>query len=104
MHILIEIISLQTARGRLLFAGAAHAALLLVPYHWLNNLSLYKLIGLTEVPSIGLTRSYWLLLRGDFTGAWERNWFIFPIMMAGWSIVAIDIYSVLRKKHGITKK
>lgn len=98
MKLLIETITLQSPRGRLIVASLTHLVLFLVPYSWLANLSLYKLLGLDWAPSIGLTRSYWLLLHGNLTGAWERNWLIFPILAVMWSIVALDIYSCLKAK------
>lgn len=88
---------MQSPRGRLAVAALVHLALFFVPYRWLTNLSLYKLLGLNWVPSIGLTRAYWLLLHGDLVAAWQRNWFIFPVLTVMWSIVALDTYSIFKQ-------
>lgn len=97
LALFLETISLQTARGRLLFAGTAHLLLVIVPYHWLDNLSLYKHLGIHHSPSIGLTRAYWLILHSHLAESWQRNWMIFPVLAVGWSIVALDCYQLLRK-------
>jgi len=97
--LLIEIVTLQTARGRLVFASIAHLLLFVVPYAWLADLSLYKRVGLDWAPSIGLTRAYWLLLHGDLAAAWGRNWLIFPVLAVGWSIVGLDVYRLLNNRN-----
>ncbi len=99
----LEVISLQTERGRLVFALMAHVVLLIVPYAWLSNLSLYKLLGINS-PTIGLTRAYWLLIHGRPADAWERNWLIFPVMAVGWSIVALDVWHLCQRSSWLTQK
>lgn len=101
MNVFLETISLQTARGRLIFAGIANCLLLVVPYHWLDNLSIYKHLGVHS-PSIGLTRAYWLLIHGHLAESWSRNWLIFPVIAVGWSIVALDIYNIRKKNSAPT--
>lgn len=93
---LLEIITLQSARGRLGFAALAHTIILAVPFGWLSNLSLYKALGLDWMPSIGLTRAYWQLLHGHLTAAWEQNWLIFPVITVGWLIIVLDIYRLAK--------
>lgn len=99
MRLFLETISLQTKRGRLLFAFIANVLIFVAPYSLLSNLSLYKHLGLTWMPSIGLTRAYWHLLHGHLAAAWERNWLIFPVMMVAWSIVALDIYRSVESRE-----
>lgn len=94
--LVVEIVTLSTPRGRVIFAVLANSIIFTSKYQMLGNLSLYQRLGLDWVPSIGLTRAYWLLLHGDFVGAWERNWLIFPVMMIGWSIVALDVYKIFK--------
>jgi hypothetical protein len=93
IEIILEIITLRTARGRLFFALFAHIILMIIPYAWLQDLSLYKKIRVNS-PSIGLTRAYWLILHGELIDAWQRNWMIFPVLAVGWSIVILDIYQI----------
>jgi hypothetical protein len=95
--VFLETIALQSPRGRIIFAVLAILFIYLSPYRWFESLSLYKRAGLTWVPSIGLTRSFWHLIHGDLAAAWERNWLIFPVIFVGLSIVALDIYKLLRK-------
>lgn len=97
--ILIEAITLQSPRGRIIIATTVHFVLAIVPYSWLANLSLYKLIGIDWAPSIGLTRAYWLLLHGDLAGAWQRNALLFPVLAVMWSIVALDVYKIFNQHH-----
>jgi hypothetical protein len=95
--VFLETIALQSPRGRIIFAVLAITFIYLSPYHWFENLSLYKRAGLTWVPSIGLTRAFWHLTHGNLVAAWERNWLIFPILFVGLSIILLDIYKLLRK-------
>lgn len=97
--LVLEILTLQSPRGRLIAAALVHLVLYIVPYAWLANLSLYKLVRLDWVPSIGLTRAYWLLLHGDLAAAWQQNPLIFPILAVMWSIVALDVYRCLKKDN-----
>lgn len=85
----------------------AWAALTLVifvsPYVWLENLSLWQMIGFDSAPSIGLTRSYWLLLHGDVAAAWERNPLIFAVLTVGLPILLNDLRIVIRDKYRATE-
>lgn len=93
--VLVEIVGLQTPRGRLLFFGIVSSGIFLAPYAWLSNLSLWQYIGI-QSPSIGLTRAYWRVLHGDLVGAYERNWLIFAVLAIGLPILAIDIIKLIR--------
>lgn len=100
-QLLLEIISLSTARGRLLFFGLATLVILVMPYAWLANLSLWQRIGWESAPSIGLTRAYWLFIHGDPLAAWQRNWLIYPVITIVLILIITD-YRKLRNRPGKT--
>ena len=94
----IEIVSLQTPRGRLIFFGIVSLLVFIAPYEWLANLSLWQRLGFESAPSIGLTRAYWHVLHLDFYAAWERNKLIYVVLAIGLPLLARDILLVLRQK------
>ena len=87
----LEMVSLQTARGRLLTFLGLTAAVFVSHYHWLDHLSLWGNLGFKHAPSVGLTRAYWLLLHGQPVAAWHRNWLIYLILCIGLPLLARDI-------------
>lgn len=87
----VEIIGLQTARGRLLFFGIVTLLVFLAPYEMLGNLSIWQHLGIPS-PSIGLTRAYWKLIHLDPAGAWERNKLIYLILAVGIPLLLRDCY------------
>jgi hypothetical protein len=89
---LIEIIGLQTARGRLLFFAVASIAIFLAPYSFLSRLSIWQHLGWDSAPSIGLTRAYWHLMHLDVSAAWVRNPLIFAVLLIGLPMLARDGY------------
>jgi len=79
-RLLLEIIGLSTARGRVTFVFAASVMVYFVPFRWLAGLSLWQRLGLDWMPSIGLTRAYWLLLHGRVDEARALNGLIVPVV------------------------
>jgi len=93
-----ELIGLQTPRARLFMFALGTFMIFLVPYNWLANLSLWKRIGWDWAPSIGLTRAYWLVLHGDFAGAWGRNAWIYLVLLVLFILLFKDIVTIRRRK------
>jgi len=100
---MVEIIGLQSARGRLLFFVVITSAVFLAPYHLLGNLSLWQALNIPS-PSIGLTRAYHLLLHGDIHGAWQRNKLIFTILAVGLVILARDLLTITKDYQSQKRK
>lgn len=98
--IVIEIVGLQTARGRLLFFAIVSMGIFFAPYDWLAHLSIWQHLGI-PAPSIGLTRAYWRLMHGDIIGAYHRNPLIFAVLVIGLPLLAMDIYKLWgqRRRH-----
>ena len=104
---LIEVIGLQTSRGRLFALAAASFAIYFLPYRIVGQFSLWQRLGWDWAPSIGLTRAYWLLMHGHPFAAWHRNWLIFPILIVVAVIVGRDIYKLTKgssARSGQTEK
>lgn len=97
MKLLIEIIGLQTPRGRLLFFAIVSLAVFISPFEWLSNLSIWQRLDIPS-PSIGLTRAYWHLLHLDPVSAWQRNKLIFLVIAFGSVILLRDAYMLFRSK------
>lgn len=97
-RLFVEIISLQTPRGRLIFFGLVSMLVFIAPYAWLANLSLWQRLGLSGAPSIGLTRAYWYVLHLDFTAAWERNKLIYLVLAVGLPLLLRDAWLVLSQR------
>lgn len=95
--LLIEVVGLQTPRGRLIFFAVVTLGVVLAPFDWLSNLSLWQRLDIPS-PSIGLTRSYKLLLSGDIVAAWERNRLIFVVIAVGGPIIVRDAWHVYRRR------
>jgi hypothetical protein len=98
-HKILDFLSLKKPAYRLTFFGLITIAVALVPYSFLEkaHLSLYERAGI-PAPSIGLTRAYWKFIHGDFVGAWQRNKLIYLVLCIVVSLIARDIYSLLRHK------
>lgn len=96
--LLLEVISLRTARGRVLFWLIATFILLWVPFSWLNDLSLWKRLGFDWAPSIGLTRAYWRLIHLDPVAAWEQNKLIFAVLAVWLPIMFQDIRHIQKMR------
>jgi len=92
----VEMLSLQTARGRLLTFLLLSSAIFASQYHWLDHLSLWGNLGFTHAPSVGLTRAYWLLLHGHPEAAWHRNRLIYLILLVGVPLLVRDFLSIVR--------
>ena len=97
-RLFVEVISLQTPRGRLIFFGMVSMLVFIAPYTWLANLSLWQRLGLDGAPSIGLTRAYWHILHLEFAAAWERNKLIYLVLAIGLPLLVRDILLVRRHK------
>ena len=90
----IELISLSTARSRLVFWGLATVVTFFLPYRFFENISLWQRLGWDSAPSIGLTRAYWLLIHGNPAAAYDRNWLIFVVIAVGLPLLLADAYRV----------
>ena len=88
----LEMITLGTARGRVLAWGGLSGVIFVVPYHWLDHLSLWGGLGWHRAPSIGLTRAYWLLIHGQVAAAWHRNALIALVCAVGVPLIARDVW------------
>ncbi|MBP9812984.1 DUF2752 domain-containing protein [Candidatus Saccharibacteria bacterium] len=95
----IELISLSTPRGRLSFWALATVIIYMLPYKLIGNLSLWQKIGIENAPSIGLTRAYWLFIRGDFAAAWSRNKLIYLVVVVGGIVLVIDLYKLYKSTY-----
>lgn len=98
----IEIIGLQSARGRLVFFCIVTVIIFLLPYSLLGNLSIWQRIGLEWAPSIGLTRAYWLVLHLDFAAAWQKNPLIYAVLAIGLPLLGKDILSLRQYRRAIS--
>lgn len=87
---LVHAITLQTPRDRLIVFAIVSLAVFFVPFHWLENLSIWKALDIPS-PSIGLTRSYWLILHGDLVAAWNFNKLIYLILAIGVPLLLFDM-------------
>lgn len=94
---LFRTISLQTPLSRLLVFGVLTIAIFFSSYDWLAHLSLWDRFGLEWMPSIGLTRAYWLLIHGDPVGAWQRNGLIYLVLAVGLPILIRDAWTMYRQ-------
>jgi len=101
--LIVEIVTLSTAKGRLLFFVLATLIVYFVPYSWLNNLSLWQRLGWDSAPSIGLTRSYYLLIHGNPIGAWHRNSLIYIVLVVWLVIMVKDIAELMRNTYTKTE-
>lgn len=75
----INIIGMQTPWGRLVLFFGVTFFLYIVSYSTLLSaptVSIYSRLHVPS-PSIGLTRAYWLLIHGDYDGAWNVNKLIY---------------------------
>jgi len=88
----VEIIGLQTPRGRLTCFAAITAAIYVMPFSLLKHLSLWQLLHVNS-PSIGLTRAYWLIMHGSPVAAWHTNELIYLVLPV---VLAISITDILR--------
>lgn len=100
----IEIIGLQSARGRLVFFCVASAIIFMLPYSALGNLSIWQRLGLDWAPSIGLTRAYWLVLHLDFVAAWHRNPLIYGVLAVGLPLLGKDLWQIVKKRGSISSE
>jgi len=96
-RLLLEALSLQTARGRVLVFVLASVVIFCCRYHWLDHLSLWGHLGFTHAPSIGLTRAYWLLLHGHPVDAWHRNRLIYAVLGVGLPLILRDVFKLARR-------
>lgn len=93
-QVISEIATLHTPRARLGLFGALTSAIYMSQFSWLARLSLWQHLGLDWVPSIGLTRSYWLLLHGDPLAAWHFNPLIYAVLAVGAPLLIHDMWVV----------
>lgn len=102
-QLLWSVVGLQTPAGRILFFVAVTVGVFIVPFRWLENLSLWKRLDIPS-PSIGLTRAYWRLLHGDIVGTWQQNKLIFVVIMVGLIVLGRDIYTLIQYRRTLTHK
>lgn len=98
MKRILNYIGLQTSASRVVFFLTV--PFLLFAYRsipGLPSLSIYHHLGL-PAPSIGLTRSFWDITRGDVVSAWQRNKLIFPVLGVAGYIFIRDASSILRER------
>jgi hypothetical protein len=89
--------SLSTPKQRLVTWLALTLAIYFARFSWLTNLSLYKRAGLTFMPSIGLTRSYWLILHGRLSQAFVLNRLIFAVIAVGCFLLVKDAQTLAKQ-------
>jgi hypothetical protein len=101
----IQIVTLSTPRGRLMFVGIASSIIFVAPFAWVAHLSLWQRLGLDWAPSIGLTRAYWLFIHGHPRAAMAFNWLIIPVLIVGGTLLARDMHQIWtrNRKLGYTK-
>lgn len=90
----LNILGLQTPAARLFVILGASSVIYLIGYQSLIStptLSVYSRLGIPS-PSIGLTRAYWLLIHGDFAGAWQMNKLIIVVAPVVLGLVLFDLY------------
>jgi hypothetical protein len=90
--------SLSTPKQRLTTWLVLTLLIYFARFSWLVNLSLYKRAGLDFMPSIGLTRSYWLLLHGKLSQALAMNRLIIVVIAVGSFLLVKDAKSLLRNR------
>ncbi len=89
-------LTLSTPQSRIGIWALLTIGIWAAPFSWLGQLSLYGRLGLDSAPSIGLTRSYWYVLHGDFTDAWHMNYLIFVVLAIGLPLLALDILKLIK--------
>jgi hypothetical protein len=87
----LEMISLQTPRGRVMSYFTLSILIFILPYSVLSNLSIWNRIGLDNAPSIGLTRAYWHIMHFDISAAWKMNPLIFLVLIVGLPLIIRDV-------------
>lgn len=92
----LELLSLNSPQSRLFWWAFLTFSIFVVPYHWLEDLSLYKTIGWESAPSIGLTRAYWLLIHGNPDAAVAMNSLILVVLVVGLPLLAVDALQLMR--------
>ncbi len=97
LPLFVEILGLQSSRGRIMFFVIGSCCIYITPYSVLSGLSLWQRLGI-ETPSVGLTRAYWHMLHLDFTAAWSRNPLIFAVVAIGLSLLLADVYRLYKQK------
>lgn len=95
-NLAIEALTLGTARGRLIAWSVLTGAIFASKYVWLEHLSLWQRLGWDWAPSIGLTRSYWLVIHGDISSAWSLNPLIFVVIGVGSILLCRDAHSLFK--------
>lgn len=101
---LLELVSLSTPRSRISFWAIITVIIFILPYRFFEHISLWQRIGWDSAPSIGLTRSYWLLIHGQPNAAWDKNRLIFAVIFVGTIILIIDIYKIVKTKLASARK
>jgi hypothetical protein len=98
--LLLRFVALEKTSFLVGFVAIVTLFVLAVPYEWLESsrLSLYERLGIPS-PSIGLTRAYWLLVRGRFDDAWDRNPLIYVTVVILIGIFSRSGLSYLKKKR-----
>jgi hypothetical protein len=95
---LLDIVGLQTPRGRLACFTIITLLVASGVIFKLPNLSLFSRFGIPS-PSIGLTRAYGQLLHGHMLEAWQMNPLIFPVVASVLCIIVLDINRLLAARH-----
>ncbi len=98
---IIDVIGLQTPRGRLIFFAVAAVFIFMISFEDLQGLpdiSLYARLGIPS-PSIGLTRAFWHVTHGDFAAAYAQNPLIYPVLLVVCGIILNDIRRLVFQKY-----
>ncbi|MDQ3159382.1 MAG: DUF2752 domain-containing protein [bacterium] len=93
-----ELIGFQTPKARLAAFGLIVSYLVFTTKFNINllpSLSVYGRLGMNS-PSIGLTRAFKFLLKGDLQAAWSMNWIIFIFIPIFVTIIIIDVHRLFQ--------
>ena len=100
----LSVLSLSTPKHRIITWATLTVAIYVSKFEWLAGLSLYQRVGWEWMPSVGLTRAYWLISHGQFGEAYQMNPLIFPILLIGGGLLIRDAVSLLKPnphtRHG----
>lgn len=94
----IDVIGLQTPKGRLIFFAGVTFFVLMISLEDLQEISLYARLGIPS-PSIGLTRAFWHVTDGDFAAAYAQNPLIYPALLVVFGIILNDIRRLAFQKY-----
>ena len=80
-----------------MFFAIVTVGIYMAPFDVLSRLSLWQYLHIPS-PSIGLTRSYWLILHGQYIQAWHFNPLIYAVLLIGMPMLAFDAIKVYQHR------